>query len=556
MREASVDFIRSLVGCHVLSESDIQIALTAAGADETLPDGNRKLAQLGSGVTGFLIDFSGATMTLSRDFTSKLKFRVNGTNHRADVAKRTGIDRYLRMDSRPGGNSSGVLALATSAIIGAVYIQTKSLESVVKALYALRILDERLDELNLMELFENETSNTPSRLSADERSPQTEDIDSLIRDTTPFLEFSTPSEIGDLSIFETCYNENGELKRNGLHTMDRISESPRTGDLGQPIGRRQMQSIASLSAHGVIRTGTLHDIELSPQHNSRRMLTPGLDVLLTPNEVLYQSDGFSDWVSSQQSSSQGSTSKRKYVGGMDLQRSKKGCFDREFISTLFQEAEMARAFGLLSPQDTYFRPIIETKLLDFGPELFPGLCIFLLQIGSARSFVTLRAALKSSRETRDHLHSAQTRKWLSRDLTIQERFEVIGEIQENAAYLQILRYNHILNIYRQSGETAGNNSNFTIIAASHDALVSHPRPRGNPRKIAVAEAVDKMTKKIFPELESGSAIYKRKRRTVLEFRKFGQRLHILAQRFGDAVLSLVHFDRLGDAVSPVISEKM
>lgn len=66
MREASVDFIRSLVGCQVLSESDIQIALTAAGADETLPDGNRKLAQLGSGVTGFLIDFSGATMTLSR----------------------------------------------------------------------------------------------------------------------------------------------------------------------------------------------------------------------------------------------------------------------------------------------------------------------------------------------------------------------------------------------------------------------------------------------------------------------------------------------------------
>lgn len=66
MGEASRDFIRRLVGCQELSESEIHIALTAAGVDELVPDGNRKLSQLGLGATGFLLDFSCALMALSR----------------------------------------------------------------------------------------------------------------------------------------------------------------------------------------------------------------------------------------------------------------------------------------------------------------------------------------------------------------------------------------------------------------------------------------------------------------------------------------------------------
>ncbi|KAF4770966.1 hypothetical protein HAV15_012605 [Penicillium sp. str.  len=64
-----------------------------------------------------------------------------------------------------------------------------------------------------------------------------------------------------------------------------------------------------------------------------------------------------------------------------------------------------------------------------------------------------------------------------------------------------------------------------------------------------------MMENIFPELEPNTAIYKRKRRAVLQFRKFGQRLDILGECFGDAVISLLHFDRAGDVAGPVIIEK-
>lgn len=153
MNENTVGFVRSLVGCQELSESVIQVVLTAAGANELLPDGNRKLAQLGLGAPGFVIDFSGALMGLSRgdynrfsthsrelispDFTSKLKSRINSEKHRADIARRAGIDKYLNYNTRPGGHSSGVLALATSALIGAVYLEKKSFKSVINALYLL-----------------------------------------------------------------------------------------------------------------------------------------------------------------------------------------------------------------------------------------------------------------------------------------------------------------------------------------------------------------------------------------------------------------------------------
>ena len=66
MSKDSAEFIRKLVTCPELTDSDIDVALTAAGVDELLPDGNRILAQLGLAATGFLIDSSVAFIALSR----------------------------------------------------------------------------------------------------------------------------------------------------------------------------------------------------------------------------------------------------------------------------------------------------------------------------------------------------------------------------------------------------------------------------------------------------------------------------------------------------------
>ncbi|KAL2695941.1 hypothetical protein AAEP93_003241 [Penicillium crustosum] len=404
MGEASRDFIRRLVGCQELSESEIHIALTAAGVDELVPDGNRKLSQLGLGATGFLLDFSCALMALSRDFTSKLKFRVNGIQHRADIAKRTGIDQHLRFDSRPGGRSSGVLALATSAIIGAIYLKTKSFESVARALYALGVLDENLDKLNLMEIFKDEQGDLlPMTSLIESEPPQTSEICFGSQDVTPLPEFVTPPDLGGVSNFESFYNESGELEQsfqNGVSITDLHSQSPSTGESNLAVEGRQMLDVDS-RVHPEMHVGNFHDIGILPRPAEQHAIPPEFNVALMVCEELCQPHG--------------------------------------------------------SPGHT-------------------------------------------------------------------------GPVERT--------------------------SDFAIMAAPHNNLTGQPRTRGNPRNIEVATAVDKTMRDIFPDLERSSDIYRRKRRAVLDCRKFGQRLHILAECFGHAVLGLIHFDRSGEVASSMISEKI
>ncbi|KAJ5394010.1 uncharacterized protein N7487_011651 [Penicillium crustosum] len=500
MGEASRDFIRRLVGCQELSESEIHIALTAAGVDELVPDGNRKLSQLGLGATGFLLDFSCALMALSRDFTSKLKFRVNGIQHRADIAKRTGIDQHLRFDSRPGGRSSGVLALATSAIIGAIYLKTKSFESVARALYALGVLDENLDKLNLMEIFKDEQGDLlPMTSLIESEPPQTSEICFGSQDVTPLPEFVTPPDLGGVSNFESFYNESGELEQsfqNGVSITDLHSQSPSTGESNLAVEGRQMLDVDS-RVHPEMHVGNFHDIGILPRPAEQHAIPTEFNVALMVCEELCQPHGSPGQFANQKSSSQHSPGKRKNTSTMELQKRKY------------------------------------------------KLCMFLIEVGSSQSLIALRAALRYTREMGDQLQSVQSRRWVSRDLTNKERFKVIGEIEENTAFLQILRYNHILHFYRHSTGPVERTSDFAIMAAPHNNLTGQPRTRGNPRNIEVATAVDKTMRDIFPDLERSSDIYRRKRRAVLDCRKFGQRLHILAECFGHAVLGLIHFDRSG-----------
>ncbi|KAF9252812.1 hypothetical protein CBS147339_1332 [Penicillium roqueforti] len=557
MSKDSVEFIRKLVACPELTESDIDVALTAAGVDELLPDGNRKLSQLGLAATGFLIDSSIAFITLSRDFTSKLKSRVNGIQHRADIAKRTGIDKHLKFDCRTGARSSGVLAIATSALIGAIYLRKKCFMSVAKGLYSLGVLDEHLDQLNLMEIFKDEQRNPlllPSLVESD--SAQTSEIWS--QDIPPWPDFPTTPDLGGLSNYERLYNENGLLKDilpDGLSFTDSRSQSPLADDPGQRALERQVLGICHPIAYQEMHHGRPHEVEIPPEQAEQHALPRRMYDHLSISVDLYQPDGFSGQPANQRSSSQHFPRKRENASGMEVQKRKSRCVDIEFRSSLCREAELTRALGLPPPGDTYFRPKIEDKILSLGSEIFSSLSTFLILVGGSQSLVTLRAALKYTRELGDQGPIVQRRRWVSRELTIHERFEIIGEIQDNAAFLQILRCNHILHFYRCTCSPVERTSKF-IELASKDELIGQPRARGNPRKMEVAKVVNEMMRDVFPDLEPNSAVYKSKRRKMLGFRKFGQRLHILADCFGDAVLSILHFDRSGDVAGPVIIEKI
>ncbi|KAJ5150852.1 uncharacterized protein N7482_010104 [Penicillium canariense] len=543
MSEASVEFIRRLVGCQELSESEIHIALTAAGADELAPDGNRKLAQLGLGAAGFLIDFSGALMALSRE-----------------IAKRTGIDMHLRFDPRPGGRSSGVLALATSALIGAIYLRTHCFKSVARGLYALGILDKHRDKLNLMELFKDEQSDSrPSPSLAGSGPAQDGDVDFSGQGPTPFPEISPLSDWGGLSNFESFYNEQGGLKElfaDGLPFTSPRSQSPLFVDSCRPVEARQVLDVSHPLAHREIHLVNLHEVENLSEQFEHYAFPQSVDVAQTVRDEVCQPDSFLGQAIIQQCPSRHSLAKRKNNCRGEIQKRKNKRVGGEFRSSLCQEAEMALAQGLPPPEDTYFSPKIEEKLLNLDQGLFCSLCTFLVHVGGSQSLVALREALEYTRKMGDQLLSGHSRRWVSRDLTNNERFEVIGEIQANETFLEILRWNHILHLYRCSSESVEHTSKAAIIRVSHTEPITQTRTRGNPRKIEVSIVVNRMMGNIFPDLEPGSLIYRRKRREVLEIRKFGQRLHILAAHFGDAIVGLLHFDRSGDVDCQIIVKKI
>ena len=104
------------------------------------------------------------------------------------------------------------------------------------------------------------------------------------------------------------------------------------------------------------------------------------------------------------------------------------------------------------------------------------------------------------------MDSGDNRRWILRDLPNNERFQVIGGIQANATFLQILSWNHILRLYRCSGGPAELTSNSAIVRMSYNKNISQPKQRGNPKKIQASTVVNRMTENMFPDLEHSSDI--------------------------------------------------
>lgn len=128
----------------------LQVSLTAAGAELMNYDGNRKLALVGQDVMRLVISDAGYEQPLSRGKynlacrrrcakfdVEKLRIMqclVESKVWRAAVADKIGIVRYLKLCEKSGPPSITVKSYAISAIIGAVWKDSRSLETVKKVM--------------------------------------------------------------------------------------------------------------------------------------------------------------------------------------------------------------------------------------------------------------------------------------------------------------------------------------------------------------------------------------------------------------------------------------
>lgn len=233
-----------------------------------------------------------------------------------------------------------------------------------------------------MEIFKDEHSDLLPMTSLTESDPiQTSDIGFGSQDATPFLEFITPSDLGGVSNFESFYNERGELEQsfqNGVSIIEPRSQSALTKESDRPVEGRQVLDIVDSWVHPEIHIGNFHDIRILPRPAEQHAFPPEFDVALIVRGELCQPDGSLGQFVNQQSLSRRSPGKRKPTSGIELQKRKYKCIDSEFRSSLYREAAMSLALGLLSPDETYFRADIEDKLLNLDSKLFSRLCMFLV----------------------------------------------------------------------------------------------------------------------------------------------------------------------------------
>lgn len=244
--------------------------------------------------------------------------------------------------------------------------------------------------------------------------------------------------------------------------------------------------------------------------------------------------------------------KRKARSHTGSQGVKRQTNDLQFKASLIWDREKCRAQKKQAPEETYFTPSIQNRLLGLGEETYRAFGTIIVQIGSAQALLAFREALQCTRRTCGLPHNPR---WLSRNVSSAERFKIIGEIQANATYLKILEWNHIMYLFRCSGgpEICPNAG---IISVPGNELVAQSVKRGNPRNIAKAQVIDKMMEEIFPGLDRNSEHYKWGHRKVSYLQRLGKRLHMLAQKFGDGVIGLLPFSRCSLEDGPTIDKGM
>ncbi|KAK3175419.1 hypothetical protein K4F52_010285, partial [Lecanicillium sp. MT-2017a] len=129
-RTAAMIKVEQTIGYQFRNPELLKSALTAAGADPNNRDGNRKLAQLGQSVLELAIADEVFDMSHSREEMCTLSSMFRSKPQRAAAADAAEIVDCIELCARSGPASNTVKGLAVSAIIGAVWKDSQSMDVV------------------------------------------------------------------------------------------------------------------------------------------------------------------------------------------------------------------------------------------------------------------------------------------------------------------------------------------------------------------------------------------------------------------------------------------
>lgn len=199
---------------------------------------------------------------------------------------------------------------------------------------------------------------------------------------------------------------------------------------------------------------------------------------------------------------------------------------------LLQERQHCAAQNMSPPEYSYFSPAIMTRALQLEKGSLGNLIILLITIASPQSIVALREMMCCARAQK----TVDSHR-LAVNVTKRRRYEMIKELDQKNALLRLLRWYHLLELFEQCGGSRTRYSMGYVNMTSAD--FEHPkRGAGNPSRKDDAKVAQAMMKELFPDLSHTSPVYAQEYVAIKHYRKVGQRLYILTDRFGPGILGL------------------
>lgn len=446
---------------------------------------------------------------------------------RATIAKANGIDKCIKYSTKPGAQSSKVLAFAISAIVGAVHIDSKEFDAPWKVALKLGLVSGPFRTHSYLTGSRGDTVD-PAMLSLYQ--------DTTVEDTGASLDRITDS-IG--------YYETNKLPSDGLLNQTIIETS------SNPASQNDLATLSSTCTDFLADDTTWTSLEM----DLREVSAGGtVDWELASGEKEYERidpsiqhsrRGLSSVLGDGKENSDRPSRKRVSTSVNNQRKRTKSCnqgvpsvLDERLKNFLEQETQRCQSFDRELPEQTFFSQQIQKSLAGMGAQA-NMLAKLLVYIASPESIVTLQRIVRTYR-----MKSVSLVSWSSTpDLSKKERFHLIELLGDKIAWCRLLRMFHVLELYRACGGTQTGSTDGFILTTG----LSFEDPRkqaGNPRHAAETQITKKMMEEIFPHIYPETDQYPKKLASLKWVRIFGHRLHTLVANFGIGVLGLLWDDGL------------
>lgn len=202
---------------------------------------------------------------------------------------------------------------------------------------------------------------------------------------------------------------------------------------------------------------------------------------------------------------------------------------------ILHERRKYKNLGMTCPEQSFDSSVVQERISTLGTDRHTTvLKTFFFAVASCESVAVLQDILRACRNTvADELPEP------SKNLSNAKRLEVIELLGGRVACFSLLQKCHILRLFADNCDFFGQMDDGFRIDTQKSISTRTGRKSGNPSHLVEAEITKSMIREIYPGLQSNSAGYTKKYRSVSDLRKLGRRLHLLTTTFGYGILGLL-----------------